>query len=92
MPDLPQNTLSAPEPAYHPRVLTSRQRVAGSVLGAVSGGVAGWLAALVGGAHGVMLWSVVAGLAALAAVFGYRHGYSVVGAIVAAFTEAGAGR
>jgi len=90
MPDLPRNTLTSPEPA--PRVLTLRRRLASAALGAVGGGMAGWLAALIGGVHGVMHWWVAAGLAVLAAALGYRYGRSVVQAIFMSFVEAGDGR
>ena len=90
MPDLPHDTLTPPEPA--PRVLTLRRRLEGAALGAVSGAVAGWLAALIGGVHGAMQWWVAAGLAALATALGYRYGRSVVQAIFIALAEADDGR
>jgi hypothetical protein len=61
--------------------------VEGAALGAVSGGVTGWLAVLMGGIVGVMHWWVVAGLAALAAVLGYRNGRSVVAATFMALSQ-----
>jgi hypothetical protein len=89
MTDLPRDdTLNPVEPDHPRRALTLRRRVEGAVLGAVSGAVTGWLAVLVGGIVGVMHWWVVAGLAVLAAVLGYRYGRSVVAATLMAFTEA----
>ena len=89
MPDLPQD-VTPPEAVS--RVLTLRRRLEGAALGAVSGGAAGWLAALIGDVHGVMHWWVAAGLAAIVAALGYRYGRSVIQAIFMAFAEAGDGR
>jgi hypothetical protein len=88
MPDLPRDTLSSPEPTPRRRLLTRGQRLEGAVLGAVSGGVVGWLTAWQGDVHGGFFWWVITGLAVLAAAFGYRYGRGVVKATFKAFGEA----
>ena len=70
------------------RTPTLRRRLGTALLGAISGGTAGWLTALLAGVEGVMAWRAVSALIVLGAAFGYRYGRKVVGATVSAFLEA----
>ena len=88
MPDLPEHELSSPEPRRQRRVPTLRRRLFNSALGAASGGVAGWLTTLLAGVDGIWPTWIIAVLAVLGAVFGYRYGRSVVVATFKALNEA----
>jgi hypothetical protein len=58
------------------------------LLGAISGGAAGWLTALQAGVEGAMAWWAIGTLTVLGGAFGYRYGRKVVGATASAFLEA----
>ena len=78
----------APEAGPQRRAATVRWRLGNVILGAGSGGAAGWLAALLAGVDGMLLWWIMGGLAALGAAFGYRYGRGVVKATFKALGEA----
>jgi len=80
-----------PETGPQRRAATVRRRLGNVVLGAGSGGTAGWLAAVLAGVDGILLWWIMGGLAALGAAFGYRYGRGVVKATFKALGDAADG-
>ena len=90
MSSLEQDIVSPQKPPRRRRVLTLRRRVGNVALGAVSGGVAGWLAVLFAGVSGALPWWIIGALSALGAVFGYRFGRRVVAATFEALIDAAA--
>jgi len=85
---LPPDTSNARLAAPQRRAAPLRRRVGNAALGAVSGGVAGWLSVLLAGVDGVLPGWIIGGLAALGAGFGYRYGRGVAKATFTALYEA----
>lgn len=90
MADLQQDRLTQLQLTSRRRAPTLRRRLENIALGAVSGGVAGWLTVLLAGVSGALPWWIIGGLSALGAAFGYRYGRRVVAATFKALAEAAA--